>query len=393
MELYSRKKWWKFFFMAGALLIGAASLFYTNRLTAQLRDQETRKMELWAKANRLFTRPDLDDQSLELIFEIIQNNNTVPLIIADENDTIYFFRNLKLPVKKEAEFLHRQLQKMKDGNRNPITIDLGDGERQYLYYADSVMLIKLRWFPIVQLLVVMLFVLLAYWTFSVARRWEQDQVWVGMAKETAHQLGTPTSSLLGWLEVLSLKNTDANLVDEMRHDVHRLQTIADRFSKIGSPPHLEQVNLANMLNDVIVYLSHRISSRVQFRIETESQIKAMNVVVNRPLFEWVIENLCKNSVDAMQGEGVIVFNWGVWHKKIFIDISDTGKGIPRKIHNTIFKPGFTTKKRGWGLGLTLVRRIVEEYHNGRIFVKESAPGKGTTFRILLDSKETEKLPV
>ena len=391
MELYSRKKWWKFFLMAGALLIGAASLFYTNRLTSQLREQETKKMELWAKANRLFARPDLDEQSLELIFDIIQNNTTVPLIIADERDTIYFYRNLNLPEKNEVVFLRRELKKMKEGSRDPIIIDLGDGEHQYLYYADSVMLTKLRWFPIVQLLVVMLFVVLAYWTFSVARRWEQDQVWVGMAKETAHQLGTPTSSLLGWIEVLSMKHTDANLVEEMRHDVQRLQTIADRFSKIGSPPHMHKVDLADMLNDVIDYLSHRISSRVQIRINTDRQFEAMNVIVNRPLFEWVIENLCKNSVDAMQGEGSIVFKWGLWHKKIYIDITDTGKGMPRKIHNTIFKPGFTTKKRGWGLGLTLVRRIVEEYHNGRIFVKESTPGKGTTFRILLEPKESEKL--
>ncbi|MGQ1889378.1 ATP-binding protein [Thermophagus sp. OGC60D27] len=383
MELYSRKKWWKFFLMAGALMIGSASLYYTSRLTSQLRDQESRKMELWAKANRQFARPDLDEQSLELVFEIIQNNTTVPLIIADENDTIYFYRNLDLPPKEEKAYLQRELNKMKIYGRGPIILDLGDEDRQFLYYADSTMLTKLRWFPVVQLLVVILFVSLAYWTFSVSRRWEQDQVWVGMAKETAHQLGTPTSSLLGWIEVLPEKIEDKSLVEEMRYDVQRLQIITDRFSKIGSSPHMVRMNVADMLKSVITYLEHRISSGVQFEIMDESGKSDFEIMANRPLFEWVIENLCKNAADAMQGKGIISFRWGIWHQKVYLDISDTGKGIPRKDHKTIFKPGYTTKKRGWGLGLTLVRRIVEEYHHGRIFVKESAPGKGTTFRILM----------
>ncbi|MBZ4677225.1 MAG: ATP-binding protein [Anaerophaga sp.] len=384
MELYSRKRWWKFFLMAGAFFIGAASLYYTNRLTSKLRQEETRKMELWAKANRHIARPDLDEQSLELVFEIIQNNTTVPLIIADEKDTILFHRNLDVPEKKEQAYLQRELQKMKEGGRGPIVIELGYGQNQYLYYDDSSILNQLRWFPIVQLVVVILFVLLAYWAFSSARRREQDQVWVGMAKETAHQLGTPTSSLLGWIEVLSMKNIEKSLVDEMRYDIQRLQIITDRFSKIGSKPDLQPVNVGDMLHEVIGYIEHRISSGVRIEVNADDSLSELKILVNRPLFEWVVENLCKNAADAMHGKGTISFNLGYQNSQVYIDVSDTGKGIPRKYQKTIFKPGYTTKKRGWGLGLTLVRRIVEDYHNGRIFVKESMPGKGTTFRILVD---------
>ncbi len=382
MEIYSRKKWWKFFLMTGALIIGGASLFYTNRLTSELRREETRKMELWAKANRQFARPDIDEQSLELVFEIIQNNTTVPLIIADGNDTIYFHRNLDLPQKNEAAFLQKELQNMKQG-KEPIVIDLGDNQKQYLYYTDSTILQKLRWFPVVQLVVVVLFVLLAYWAFSAARRWEQDQVWVGMAKETAHQLGTPTSSLLGWVELLEMKAVETSLVDEMRHDIQRLQTITARFSKIGAHPELKRVDITDMLHDVISYLGHRISSGVEILVEPPREQGAVEVMVNRPLFEWVIENISKNAADAMEGKGILTFSWGRQKNQVFLDITDTGKGIARKFHKTIFKPGYTTKKRGWGLGLTLVRRIVEDYHHGRIFVKESIAGKGTTFRVLI----------
>ncbi|RCW31314.1 ATP-binding protein [Marinilabilia salmonicolor] len=382
MEIYSRKRWWKFLLMTGALVIGGASLFYTNKLTSELRREETRKMELWAKANRQFTRPDIDEQSLELVFEIIQNNTTVPLIIADKVDTIYFHRNLELPDKNQSAFLQQELRQMKQG-REPIVIDLGNGQRQYLYYADSIILRKLRWFPLVQLFVVIVFVLLAYWAFSAARRWEQDQVWVGMAKETAHQLGTPTSSLLGWLELLEMKKVDPSLVGEMRHDIQRLQTITARFSKIGSRPELKNVDVTDMLHEVIGYLEHRISSGVEIRVEPPENMDTPGIRVNRPLFEWVVENISKNAADAMEGTGTLTFAWGIFKNQTFIDISDTGKGIARKNQKTIFKPGYTTKKRGWGLGLTLVRRIVEDYHNGRIFVKESSPGKGTTFRILV----------
>jgi signal transduction histidine kinase len=382
MELYNRKRWWKFLLVIGALLIGVASLLYTSKLTSELRSEETRKMELWAKANRQFARPEIDERSLELVFEIIQNNTTVPLIIADGNDTIRFHRNLNVPKKNENAFLQGELQKMKE-TREPIVIELGSEQRQYLYYADSVILQKLRWFPIVQLFVFVLFVLLAYWAFSSARRWEQDQLWVGMAKETAHQLGTPTSSLLGWIEVLSMKNVDSDLVDEMRHDINRLQTITARFSKIGSRPEMQHTDVEQIVNDVIGYLKHRVSSGVEINTVPPSDSQSINILVNRPLFEWVLENICKNAADAMEGKGIITFHWGKTRQNTFIDITDTGKGIARQNQKTIFKPGYTTKKRGWGLGLTLAGRIVKDYHNGRIFVKDSVVGKGTTIRIVI----------
>ena len=379
MELYRRKKWWKFFLMLGALIIGGASLLYTNRLASELRREETRRMEIWAKANRQFTQSDVNDKSLELVFEIIQNNTTVPLIIADENDSIYFHRNLRIPETNNRAQLHSELEEMKQG-RAPIVIELGDDQKQYLYYADSILLQKLRWFPVVQLIVVVLFVLLAYWAFSAARRREQDQLWVGMAKETAHQLGTPTSSLLGWLDILEMKKVDPSLVEEMRHDIQRLQTITARFSRIGSRAEIKPVRVGNMLQDVQGYLQRRLSSGVHMVLPSNDEHE-VTAPINRHLFEWVIENLCKNAADAMEGKGTIYFNWGQTRKYVFIEIADTGKGISRKHQKTIFKPGYTTKKRGWGLGLTLVRRIITEYHKGKIFVKESDPGKGTTFRI------------
>ncbi len=385
MELYRRKKWWKLFLMLGALVIGGASLFYTNRLASELRREETRRMEIWAKANRQFTQSDADEQSLELVFDIIQNNTTVPLIIADENDSIYFHRNLNITETGEQSRLQSELEDMKQ-ERDPIVIELGDDQRQYLYYADSILLQKLRWFPVVQLIVVVLFVLLAYWAFSAARRREQDQVWVGMAKETAHQLGTPTSSLLGWLEILEMKKVDPSLVEEMRHDIQRLQTITARFSRIGSKAEMKPVHIGNMLKEVRGYLQHRISSGVQIILPAE-EAPEITVPLNRPLFEWVIENLCKNAADAMEGKGTIHFSWGQTRKYAFIEIADTGKGISRKHQKTIFKPGYTTKKRGWGLGLSLVRRIITEYHKGKIFVKDSIPGKGTTFRIELPKEK------
>ncbi len=381
MELYNKKRWWKFLLVLGALAIGAASLLYTNKLSQELRLEETRKMELWAKANRQFAMPDINDQTLALVFDIIQNNTTVPLIIADAHDTIYFHRNIYLPERNADKVLEKELARMKR-EREPIPIDLGNGEMQYIYYSDSILLKKLRLFPIVQLLVMILFVGLAYLAFSAARRWEQDQVWVGMAKETAHQLGTPTSSLLGWVELLSLKQVDQSLIGEMQHDIERLQTITARFSKIGANPELESTDLRPLLIQTIHYLSRRISSSVHL-ILPPPETPSLWVRVNRPLFEWVIENLTKNAADAVEGEGSISINWGRTRRHVFIDLSDTGKGIPRPLQKAIFKPGYTTKKRGWGLGLTLARRIVQDYHKGRIEVRESTPGKGTTFRITL----------
>jgi len=279
--------------------------------------------------------------------------------------------------QKENKVLYNMLHKMKNDS-SLFVIDLGNGEKQYLYYADSILIRRLSWFPIIQLLVVTVFIFVAYLAFSGARKAEQDQVWAGMAKETAHQLGTPTSSLLGWIDVLKLKMDDDELLNEMSKDINRLQTITDRFS--GSNPEMKNVNLNNVISSSIEYLKRRTSKKTEFILNMEDDV---HVRINPVLFEWTLENVCKNAIDAMNGEGKIEISVKKGKESVIVDIKDNGKGIAKSRHKTVFEPGFTTKKRGWGLGLSLTKRIIEQYHKGKIFVKESEPGKGTTFRIML----------
>jgi len=384
LNIYSQRQNWKIFLMVVALMIGAASLYYTNKLVKEISTEEKKKVELWANGTRQLANINQDMGDISFVFEVIKNNTTVPVILTNEKDEIISYRNLDSLKATNPEYLKDQLKKMRE-QRPPISIALLNGEKNYIFYKDSMLLMQLRWYPFFQLAVIALFLFVSYLAFNSSRNAEQNQVWIGMAKETAHQLGTPISSLMAWIELLKLKEAEKEYHSEIEKDLERLQTIADRFSKIGSAPKLKESNLLSVLENAIDYIKKRTSEKVKFHISSSLEESSLEVPLNIPLFEWVIENLFKNAIDAMNGEGEITVAVSNHKDMIWIDISDTGKGIPKSKFKTIFKPGFTTKSRGWGLGLTLVKRIVEDYHAGQIFVKQSEINKGTTFRIALHS--------
>jgi len=384
MNIYSKRQKWKLILFVAAVVIGVSSLLYTQILIKKLAIEERKKVELWASATKLF--PNIsDDEVFTFITEVIINNVTIPVILTeiDEagNETINYTRNLDSLKLHRKNYLQNQLEIMKSMNQ-PIEIELLDGQKNYIYYKDSILLTQLFYYPYIQLLVIILFILVSYFAFNSSRKAEQNQVWLGMSKETAHQLGTPISSLLAWLEFLKLKNTDETLLLEVEKDIKRLETITERFSKIGSAPVLKKSNIAHVLNSSITYLKTRSSKKINYNLNFSSDDEIF-VSINISLFEWVIENICKNAMDAMEGEGSIDINVTDSTQVVYIDIKDTGKGIPKSKYKTIFHPGYTTKQRGWGLGLSLTKRIVEIYHAGKIFVKNSEINKGTTFRIVL----------
>lgn len=381
LNFYKHKRIWKFVFLISAVTIGAFTLLYTNKLTDELKESERKRAELWAEATRQLTTTKTIESSISLVFEIIRANTTIPVILVDSNDQVLFYRNIKLPANDSVSFLRHELEEMK-AYSPPFVVDLGNGEMQYMYFKESLLITKLSWFPIVQMLVVTLFIFIAYLAFSSSRKAEQDQVWVGLSKETAHQLGTPTSSLLGWVDVLRLNDENASIADELEKDVYRLQVVTDRFSKIGAKPELELQDIQPILRDIIDYLDRRTSANVSF-VYNEAKDRVVLAKVNKVLFQWVVENISKNAVDAIEGVGQIRFEISKEHNRLILDIIDTGKGMPRKMYKTVFRPGFTTKQRGWGLGLSLAKRIIEGYHGGKLFVKESEINKGTTFRISL----------
>ena len=364
--------------LISVLLVGGV-LYVSNDLVDDLSVEERKKMEIWAEATRELAS-DKTEMSMELILKVIQSNTSIPAILVDENGAINQYVNLNLPESDSEKYLQRKLAQLQSGS-NVIEISLGGDEKQYLYYDDSILLKRLSLYPYVQLGVMVLFVLIVYFALISTKKAEQNKVWVGLSKETAHQLGTPISSLMAWMDLLEASGVDPALLSDMHKDVKRLSVIAERFSKIGSKPEMELVYVNEVLENATEYMRRRVSSKVQ--ITTHLPSDAEGAMVCLPLFEWVIENLCKNAVDAMNGEGRIDVYLTSERQQIYIDIKDTGKGIARKNFKTVFNPGYTTKKRGWGLGLTLAKRIIEEYHNGRIFVKESEVGKGTTFRIEL----------
>ncbi len=384
MNIYTNKKKWKLFLLIGAVAIGTFTLWYTQNLVEQLKEQERQRMSLWADAMREMTLTDIQSNTPSFITDVIINNTTIPVILVGENDSILYYRNINVSEKVANEVLYKKLNTMK-ADSSLFVIDLGGGEQQYLYYGDSILIWQLGWFPIVQLLVVSVFIFVAYLAFSGARKAEQDQVWAGMAKETAHQLGTPTSSLLGWIDVLQLKYKEDELLKEMNKDVQRLQTITDRFSKIGSKPEMKELELNSVIISSIEYLKRRTSKKIEFKLDLPKELISANL--NPVLFEWAIENICKNAIDASDGKGAIKISLLKKRENTVIDIKDRGKGIVKSRFRTVFEPGYTTKKRGWGLGLSLTKRIVEQYHGGTIFVKESELGEGTTFRIILPHVE------
>lgn len=502
LDIYLKKRRWKLILFIGAVLIIAASLWYTNILVQHIRQKERENVTIWADAihrkadlvnftNKLFEQIKTEErkrvstlaeaqrkilvavsqEELNFLLEIVSQNTTIPVIETDEAGNIMTARNVdfsldsikklegrllaeysvyppievnyigtrkhylhykdsnifselklvlddlirfffsevvlnsasvpviitdstqkkiiefgNIPVKKmeDPEFVRKTMNTMVSQN-TPIKVNIAGTGTRYIFYKDSFLLTQLRYYPYVQLGVISVFLFIAYLLFSYARRSEQNQVWVGMAKETAHQLGTPLSSMIAWVELLKLKGLDPETVTEIAKDVHRLETITDRFSKIGSAARLEPFNIVHVVYETIGYMKSRTSPKVHFEI-TPGQDAEITVPINLHLFEWVIENLCKNAVDAMEGNGTISVDITEDTDHIHIDVSDTGKGIPKSRFKTIFNPGFTSKTRGWGLGLTLSRRIIQEYHSGKIFVKSSTLGKGTTFRIILMKK-------
>ena len=383
MDKYKYKIRLKYILLIVAVIIGVSSLLYTNRLVKELKLEEKKKVELWAEATQQLIELDLNDTvtNINFLVKVIENNNTVPVILMNEKGDTTTTRNLKSKRLKNPKYLARQVEIMKK-EHDPIEIVLGNDEKNYIYYKDSLILTKLAYFPYAQLGVIILFILVAYLAFSSSRKFEQNQVWVGLTKETAHQLGTPTSSLMGWVNVLKMKKVDPQLVNDFEQDVVRLEKITERFSKVGSKPILTSTNVIPVIINGINYIKSRSSSKIQFNIGF-SEADNIKIPLNVPLFEWVIENLSKNAIDAMKGEGTFEIKLTNNTKVIFIDFIDTGKGLHKSMFKTIFKPGFTSKERGWGLGLSLSKRIIEMYHDGKIYVLHSEVNKGTTIRIVL----------
>lgn len=395
MNPYQNKRNRKIFLAIIAGVIGVASIFYTNFFVQKMEKQEEIQFQLWVEmAEQRMQMGEVPQ--LENVFSTIKKNSKLDVIVTQKDGTIltwdgldttktFYSINNDPKITYDSLYFEKQLVKMKK-QHPPRELTGIDGDTLLAYYKDSFILTQLRIFPYIQLGVILLFILSAYISFNSAKQLEQDQVWVGLAKETAHQLGTPISSLMAWVELIKSRyNAEGDpLITEMENDVQRLEIIADRFSKIGSKPILEDHNISDVIKHFVGYYKLRTSDKISFRIKGDDHVRAM---LNIPLFDWVIENLLKNAANAIENDGIITIKITelLSREQVIIDISDTGSGIPKSKWETIFEPGFTTKKRGWGLGLSLTKRIVEKYHNGQIFVKESEINKGTTFRIILKS--------
>lgn len=403
LGFYERRRTGKILFLVMATVAILVFLLIANNIVKDLAQQERERMHIWAQATqRLATAEGNTD--FEFLLGIITQNNTIPVLVADSNFNILDSRNFDLPDKsvdmaehlssaRNREYLVKRLRKpggdkplAQMATLNPHFIEMAafDGSHQYIYYEDSILLRRLSLYPYVQMGVMILIAAILYFAVAYTKRAEQNRVWVGLSKETAHQLGTPISSLMAWTEYLESSGTDREVVTEIDKDVKRLSVIAERFSKIGSIPELQLEYLNDTVGSSLDYMKSRISRLVEVRMDLAEE--EQGVMLSRRLFEWVMENLTKNAVDAMDGRGTLTITTGRKDSTLWIEVKDTGKGIHRKNFKTVFNPGYTTKKRGWGLGLTLVKRIIEEYHGGRIYVKQSEPGKGTTFRIELPVK-------
>lgn len=391
-NIYDNRRIWKTVFLAVSLVLVAFFLHISNNLVDDLADQERERMEIWANATKALTSAQSSD--IDFYLSIIKNNNNIPVLLVDDNDNILMSRNFKMPEPVDSlmpdllsdanrAFLAKRLKALKKTN-NHIPIKIDGATTQHIYYEDSTLLTSMSYLPRIQIAVMIIFVIIVYLAVMSTKKAEQNKVWVGLSKETAHQLGTPISSLMAWVQMLEASGVDKEIVEDMDKDVNRLSMIADRFSKIGSKPEMKLEPVCESVRQGLDYMRARISTSVALSVNLPDDDR--NVMLCRPLFAWVIENLCKNAVDAMQGKGSLNVTAGYDLRTAFIEVTDTGKGIARKNFKTVFSPGFTTKKRGWGLGLTLAKRIIEEYHGGRIFVKWSEIGAGTTFRIELPIK-------
>lgn len=412
MKWYNNFRNIKVVLVAVAAVIALTSLFVSNALVAELKNEEAKKVELWAEAMRslnsveeaetisleeinasggnivldekVSAQSGASDAELNLLLKVLEGNNTIPVIVTDRKGAITLHRNVAIPAGADslAVIMETVSQMRNEGQIiRMYTGAVENGEYIEVCYSDSLLLKRLAYFPYVQLVVVLLFFAVCFFAILSSKRAEQNLVWVGLSKETAHQLGTPISSLMAWTEVLKEKYPADELLPEMEHDVARLQCVAERFSKIGSKPEQEAHDLVAVIENSVEYVKHRSPSRVQYELLLPK--RPLLVRMNVQLVEWVVENLCKNAVDAMNGEGKITIAVSQDENKAVIDVTDTGKGIAKSCHKRVFEPGYTTKKRGWGLGLSLAKRIMEQYHKGKIFVRSSAPGKGATFRLEL----------
>lgn len=398
MNIYDLRRFGTLIFMVVTLAMVGIFLYVSNNLVSDLARQERERMQIWADATKQIAdigqNPDAASSSpdnLEFLLNIIEQNHTIPVLLTDNDGHILDHRNFDLPEPADPEnpyalspenerFLRQRLSAL-EKRANVIHIIISPENLQHLYYDDSKLLKRLSWYPYVQLLVMLAFILVVYFAVNSTRRAEQNKVWVGLSKETAHQLGTPISSLMAWMELLPALGVDPQTVSEMNKDVTRLSTIASRFSKIGSRPQMETEDFNSLVFRATSYMATRISSRIS--LDTHLCDAPLPIRASAPLMEWVMENLIKNAVDAMEGSGTITVTTALENNHACVSVTDTGKGIPRKNHKTVFNPGYTTKKRGWGLGLALAKRIIEQYHGGHIFVAWSEPGRGTTFRIEL----------
>jgi hypothetical protein len=360
MNIYSKKQKYKLGLFIIAVFIGIGIVWYSGNLVQKLSVRERNRIEIWAESVKELTEIDLDVQISPTLYKILEENTTIPVMLVDDNGAIIDYRNLSKKAQKDSTALYNELDEMKK-KHEPIIIEYSLNKKNYVYYKDSILLTNLFYYPYIQFIVVAFFIVISYLAFSNSRKAEENQLWASMSRETAHQLGTPISSLVAWIEMLKLKDTDPKLTEEVQKDVKRLETITDRFSGIGSTPVLVKNNIYDVLMNAISYLKVRTSSKIEYVLHFSENEETL-IPVNESLFEWVIENMCKNAIDAMQGKGKITIS--VFDKKdrLFIDIQDTGKGIPKTLQKTVFKPGYTTKKRGWGLGLSLVKRIIESYH-------------------------------
>lgn len=375
---------WKAGLIVAALVVVSVILYKFNQMANEMAEVEKSKVQTLITGFKsiMLTNPAASNTDVTFASKVVTDNKSIPLILTDESGKILDYANLDSnKVNDDPNYLKKKLAEFKELHA-PLLIDYQFGNN-YVYYGNSNLLNQLRYYPILLVVIVFLFLLTVFIAYYNAQKSIQNQVWAGMAKETAHQLGTPLSSIVGWMELLKEKDANKESIEEMEKDVSRLQLVADRFSKIGATPQLEEENLIPHLKDMVAYMSRRAPHKVKISFDYEPELEEINMLLNGPLFDWVIENLMRNALDAMEGQGSIHVHLKNEPRIVIIDLSDTGKGIAKRNFKKVFTPGFSTKKRGWGLGLSLAKRIIEKYHNGSIFVRRSEQGKGTTFRIIL----------